>query len=304
VKRIAVTGASGFIGRHVVGAVAARGDHAIPIARPYLREHLTRTFEGVDAVVHLAGVVSAVHERDFYAANVDAARVVADAAAIAGARLVHISSLAAAGPAPPNAPRREDDRSEPITTYGLSKLAGEHAIAAVAGLRWTILRPGVVYGPGDRAIRPLFRYAKRGVLPLVGNDRAAYTFVFVADAVRAILAAVDRGADRDVIFVGHPNPVSPRRLMETVRMITASHAPIITIPRAVIRVAAEVGEWSAAISGKPAVINRRRFAELYAPGFVCTVDRMKERLGVVAETDLREGLQKSAGWYVATMADG
>jgi NAD(P)-dependent dehydrogenase (short-subunit alcohol dehydrogenase family) len=97
VKRIAVTGASGFIGRHVVEALAARGDHAIPVARPYVLEHLARTFEGIDAVVHLAGVVSAVHERDFYAANVDAARVVADAAASAGARLVHISSLAAAG---------------------------------------------------------------------------------------------------------------------------------------------------------------------------------------------------------------
>jgi len=299
VKRIAVTGASGFIGRHVVEALAARGDHAIPVARPYVPEHLARTFEGIDAVVHLAGVVSAVHERDFYAANVDAARVVADAAASAGARLVHISSLAAAGPAPPNAPRREDDPPEPITAYGLSKLEGERAIAAVAGLRWTILRPGVVYGPGDRAIRPLFRYAQRGVLPLVGNDRAAYTFVFVTDAVRAILAAVDRGADRDVIFVGHAHPVSPRQLMETIRLIAASHAPIITIPRAVIRLAAEVGEWSAAISGKPAVINRRRFAELYSPGFVCTVDRMKERLGVVAETDLREGLQKSKQWYAS-----
>lgn len=298
-KRIAVTGASGFIGRHVVQAVAARGDHAIPIARPYLQENLARTFEGVDAVVHLAGVVSAVHERDFYAANVDAARIVADAAAIAGARLVHISSLAAAGPAPPNAPRREDDPSEPITTYGFSKLEGEHAIAAVAGLRWAILRPGVVYGPEDRALRPLFRYAERGVLPLVGNDRAAYTFVFIADAVRTILAAVDRGADRDVIFVGHANPVSPRQLLETVRLIAASHAPIVTIPRAVTRVAAEVGEWSGAISGRPAVINRRRFAELYSLGFVCKVDRMKDRLGVVAETDLREGLQKAAGWYLS-----
>jgi len=299
VKRIAVTGASGFIGRHVVEAVAARGDHPIPIARPYLPENLAQAFEGADAVVHLAGVVSAVHERDFYAANVDAARIVADAAAIAGARLVHISSLAAAGPAPPSAPRREDDPSEPITAYGLSKLAGERAIAAVAGLRWTILRPGVVYGPGDRAIRPLFRYAQRGVLPLVGNERAAYTFVFIADAVRTILAAVDRGADRDVIFVGHGNPVSPRQLMETVRLIAASHAPIIAIPRLLTRVAAELGEWSGAFSGTPAVINRRRFAELYSPGFVCRVDRMKERLGVVAETGLREGLQKSEGWYVA-----
>src|SRR4029453_9712877 len=101
----------------------------------------------------------------------------------AGARLVHVSSLAAAGPAPASGPRAELDPPRPITAYGRSKLEGEHAVAGVAGLRWTILRPGVVYGPGDRAMRPLFRYAERGVLPLVGNDRAAYTFVFISYAV-------------------------------------------------------------------------------------------------------------------------
>ena len=107
--RVAVTGASGFIGTHVVASLAARGDTAIPMTRPFDPATLTSALQlqGVDVVVHLAGVVSAIRREDFFAANVGATAIVARAARDARARLVHISSLAAAGPAPAAAPRSE-----------------------------------------------------------------------------------------------------------------------------------------------------------------------------------------------------
>jgi len=98
-----VTGASGFIGGHLTDALTARGDTVIPVKRPYNADALSVTLGGADVVVHLGGIVSAVQERDFYAANVDATRVVAQACRDAGARIVHVSSLAAAGPAPASA---------------------------------------------------------------------------------------------------------------------------------------------------------------------------------------------------------
>src|SRR5207237_6875514 len=138
---------------------------------------------GADAVVHLAGVVSATRDQDYFTVNVDGTRAVARAARAADARIVHSSSRAAAGPASPAAPRSEDDPPAPMTAYGRSKLEGERALRAVPGLTWTILRPGVVYGSGDRALLPLFALAARGVLPLIGQARAAYTFVHVDDLV-------------------------------------------------------------------------------------------------------------------------
>ena len=72
-----------------------------------------------------------------------------------------------------------------------------------------ILRPGVVYGPGDRAVFPLFKRRQRGVFPLVGRTDAAYTFIYVDDVVRAMVAALEGTAAADV-FVGHPQPVTPR----------------------------------------------------------------------------------------------
>jgi dihydroflavonol-4-reductase len=299
--RIAITGATGFIGTHLAASVATRGDAAIPIKRPFDPATLTSTLhlERVDVVVHLAGVVSAVRREAFFTANVDATRVVAHATRDAGARLVHISSLAAAGPAPASRPRSEDDEPQPITAYGESKLQGEQVVRGVDGLRWTILRPGVVYGPADRAMLPLFRYAQRGVLPLVGDADAAYTFVYIDDAVRAILAAVDCDRTGDVMFLGHPRPVTPRDLLSAIKRVTGSPARLIAVPRPLVRLAALFGDVAGRLSGTPATINSRRYAELYSPGFVCRVERLRDRLGVIAAVDVPEGLARTMAWYVA-----
>jgi nucleoside-diphosphate-sugar epimerase len=296
-RRVAVTGASGFIGRHVIEHLAARGTDIVAVRRPFDSQTVRHALRGADALVHLAGVVSAVHERDYFSANVDGTRVVAEAARAAGIPLIHISSLAAAGPASPRAPRSEDDAPAPINAYGRSKLAGERMIAALDGLRWTILRPGVVYGPRDRALLPVFRLAERGILPLVGRTDAAYTFIHVTDLVRVITAAVDSPAERDILFAGHPDPVTTRDLLEGVRATSNRRGRIVRIPLAITRLAAFGGDVAGVVFGKRALINSRRYAELASEGFVCRVDRLRDRLGIVAEIGLKEGLADASRWY-------
>ena len=296
-RRIAVTGASGFIGRHLVAHLAAGGDQVVPVRRPFEPSTLLETLQGADAVVHLAGVVSALREQDYFVANVDGTRAVAAAARTAGIPLIHISSLAAAGPASPRAPRSEDEANAPINAYGRSKLDGEREVAALDGLRWTILRPGVVYGPGDRALLPVFRLAARGLLPLVGRADAAYTFIHIADLLRVITAAVDTPAAGDILFAGHPQPVTTRALLEGVRDAAGVRAAIVPIPLGVTRLAAFAGDAAGALLGRRTVINSRRYAELASEGFVCRVDRLRDRLGVVARMDLRDGLADACAWY-------
>jgi nucleoside-diphosphate-sugar epimerase len=295
--KVAVTGATGFIGRHLVEHLAARGDAVVPIGRPLERAIVARALGGADAVVHLAGIVSTLDESQFFAVNVDATREVAEAAASTGTRLVYVSSLAAAGPAPPDAPRTEDDAPAPITAYGRSKLEGERVIERTAGLRWLTLRPGVVYGPRDRALLPFFAMAKFGVLPLVGRPTAGYTFIHVRDLVRAIGAAVDSGLTGEPIFTGHPTPVLPRALLHAVRAAVGGRAAIVFVPPALLRAAALAGDLAGKAMGRPLPINGRRYVELMAEGFVCRVDRLRDRLGIVAEIGLEEGLQETARWY-------
>jgi dihydroflavonol-4-reductase len=313
-RRVAVTGATGFIGRHLTARITANGEIVRAVVRPSsvaraigsgvtvvgspLEQHaLVEAFRDVDVVIHLAGVVSALSDREYAATNVEGTREVARAACTVGARLVHVSSLAAAGPAPASAPRREDDPVAPVTAYGRSKLEAERVVAGVDGLRWTILRPAAVYGPGDRAMLPLFRFARRGMLPLVGRTTAAYTFVHVDDVVRAIAAAVEHDASGETMFVGHPEAVTAREILEAVRTAVGRRAVIVRVPWALTRMAAVAGELAGGLRGRPLSLNSSRYTELSAEGFVCNVDRLRDRLGIVAQIGLREGLAATAAWY-------
>jgi nucleoside-diphosphate-sugar epimerase len=313
IRRVAITGATGFIGRHLTAHLVSRGTAVRAIQRPESRQDapdeatvvraaldaraLGPAFADVDAVVHLAGVVSSTRERDFDEVNVEGTRAVARAAAAANVPVIHVSSLAAAGPAPPSAPRGEGDAPRPVTAYGRSKLEGERVLAAEAGLRWTILRPGVVYGPGDRAMLPLFTFARRGILPLVGHATAAYTFVYVDDIVRAIVAALDQPQRQDTMFVGHPQPVATRALLGLIKSLLGSGALILPIPMILTKAAALAGDLAGALAGRPMTINSARYTELASEGFVCRVDRLREELGIVAEVDLRTGLARTAEAY-------
>jgi nucleoside-diphosphate-sugar epimerase len=312
-QRVAVTGATGFIGRHLTAELVARGVDVRAIVRPRSpnpappgatlvqapleTSALTEAFAGLDAVVHLAGVVSTVHEREYVEVNGGGTAAVGTAARTAGARLIYVSSLAAAGSAPPAAPRREEDPSQPLTPYGRSKLEGERHLAALEGLEYTILRPSVVYGPGDRAMLPLFRFARRGLLPLVGRRDAAYTFIYVHDVIRAIEAALAGPALQDSVFVGHPQPVTARELLTGIQTALGVSATTIPIPGVVTGLAAMAGEAAGKLFGRPMLLNRWRNAELSAEGFVCNVDRLRDRLGIVAQVDLQQGLNKTANWY-------
>ncbi len=313
IRSVAITGATGFIGRHVAAHLVARGvavtsivrpnsPHTAPagttaITAPLTATALREAFCGADAVVHLAGVVAAVDARTYMTVNAEGTRAVALAARDVGARLVHVSSLAAAGPAPVSAPHRESDPPRPLTPYGLSKLESERIVNATEGLRSIILRPGVVYGPADRAVFPLFQAAARGVVPLVGRPDAAYTFIYVDDVVRAVLAAVDKVDVSGAVFVGHPQPVTAHQVLDAIQAGVGRQARVIAVPMVLTHVLALLCEAAARITRKPLLLNRSRYAELAADGFVCRVDRLRDELDAAPAVDLREGIAKTAVWY-------
>jgi nucleoside-diphosphate-sugar epimerase len=112
-----------------------------------------------------------------------------------------------------------------------------------------------------------------------------------------ITAAVDRSAAGDTMFVGHPNPVTTRDLLEGVRAASGGRGTIVRIPLVVTRLAALGGDAVGALFGTRTVINSRRYAELASEGFVCRVERLRDRLGVSAQIDLRAGLADAYAWY-------
>ncbi len=190
---LAVTGATGFVGKRLVEAARARGDLVRALTRraqpprdgvTWVRgaldwpAALAALVEGADGVIHVAGVVNAPDRAAFAAGNVAGTQAMADAARAAGvARFVHVSSLAAREPA--------------LSDYGWSKHGAEEAARGAPA--WTIVRPPAVYGPGDLEIRDLFRAARLGVVPL--PPRGRMSAIHVDDLAALLLALAHAPAD-------------------------------------------------------------------------------------------------------------
>src|ERR1017187_264276 len=169
---ILVTGGTGFIGTHLLEMLAARGENVRALVRirtprgSRVRRELPAGVEtvygdlesgaglaealgGADVLIHLAGVTKALRPRDYYDGNVRATEQLVHAMTGQGMRLVHVSSLAAMGPARPGAPLVEDAEPHPLTHYGKSKLLAERVVRDLAPDA-VIVRPPVVYGPRGR----------------------------------------------------------------------------------------------------------------------------------------------------------
>lgn len=188
---VAVTGATGFLGRHLVRVLTAQGWTVRVLARrdvvgedwaglePQVvigglgdLSALTRLCAGANVVIHVAGLIKARSRAEFDSVNVAGSRAVAEAAAAAGSRMVMVSSLAAREPA--------------LSDYAASKRAGEEAARSVIGETLTIVRPPAIYGPGDMETLELFKVAQVSPWLPVLDPRARLALVHVEDAARQI----------------------------------------------------------------------------------------------------------------------
>ena len=212
--KVLVTGASGFLGGHVAELLARRGDTVRALVRSTSnRRHLERlpnlefyegavedvdrvreAVDGVDAVVHAAGLVKARSTDEFFAINVGGTSNLIQAARSHGhtaRRFVFVSTLVACGPSLDGLPIPGDQES-PDNAYGRSKLAAEKVVLSARNdLHVVILRPGAIYGPRDGEIFEVFKSIQRGLLPLVADGLAKGSWVYATDCAEACLRAID-----------------------------------------------------------------------------------------------------------------
>jgi len=315
--RAAVTGATGFVGSHLVEALVARGDAVSVLARDRRRVEaasdlgcrvvvgdladavaLDTVVAGVDVVFHVAGVVAARSKAEFFAVNEAGTARVARAACAAGvARLVFVSSLAVTGPSVPGRALREDEGPGPVTTYGRSKAAGEAAVRA-SGAPFTIVRPPAVYGRRDRAFLALFRFARRGVVPLLGDGAHELCLVHADDLARALVAAATSPRTRGRTYhAAHLVPVTQRGLARAVGRAMGRTVRLVTLPPLLVRgVLAATGAVVRA-SGRAPLLDADKAHEILAPAWTCSSDALREDVGWQATVSLDEGLADTARSY-------
>jgi len=318
--KILVTGATGFIGSHVVEALLRCGESVRCLVRSPDRpgwlegldietvvgdctqpRTLTGALQGVDRVIHIAGATFSPSRSAFFRANAEGTRNLVDACLAAGGidSFVLISSQAAAGPGSRRHPVRETDPPRPLTAYGESKLAAERYCQSVADrLPVRILRPAAVYGPRDRAFLPVFRLAKRGILLELGFGKRELSLCFVEDLARAIVGVTDSQLDSgSVYFMADSEPYA----WDSVQKRLCAHWGVtghhIIIPGIVLKTAGVVGQAYAMLTGGTIAINRARAAELLEKHWVCDSTAARRDLEFPPGSNLENGLCNTVRWY-------
>jgi uncharacterized protein YbjT (DUF2867 family) len=242
---VVVFGGSGFIGTHVVRALAKRGVRVrVAMRRPHLGhtlrvlgdvgqvqlvqanvrfpDSIDAALEGADAVVNLVAVLNEHGTQRFNTLHVEGAREIAEAAARRGIHVVHFSALGAA----PTGAR-----------YARSKYAGERAVLEAAPSA-TILRPSIVFGPGDHFFSRFGEMARNpwlhgmlGTIPLLGGGKTKFQPVFVGDVADAVCAALEREDARGRVYeLGGPGIYAFKELMQFVTRETQRKTPLLPLP--------------------------------------------------------------------------
>ena len=256
---VLVTGSDGFIGRHLVPYLAGEGHKVIAASRsaftkggnitaaqlpdlsqPFDWEPLLRQ---CDAVVHLAGIAHTFADDDLYdRINHQATAALARAAKACGVHLVFISSIAAQSGSFSDEELTEDDAPSPINAYGRSKLAAEQAIRASEG-SFTILRPVVIYGEGEKGNLATIRKIARLPLPLpFGGLKARRSVLSVQNLNSAITTALtDPRARGDTFIVADPVPITVADLIARYRAGFGQPPRLFPIPQGLLEFGLKTG---------------------------------------------------------------
>lgn len=235
---VLVTGATGFVGRHIVEQLAAEGHQVTSLSRTasgsgQVRGDVTsgaglaEAIQGMDAVIHLVGIIREQGGRTFTDVHVQGTRSVLNAMNKAGvSRLIHMSALGAA--------------TEAASTYHQTKAQAEQLVEQ-SGLDWTILRPSLIFGIGDEFFGNVLRDLVRlpPVIPVVGTGAYPFRPVAIEDVSTAFSRALElpETSGRSLDLVG-PREYTLRELLELVRSELGSRKPFLNVPLPLMRLAA------------------------------------------------------------------
>lgn len=323
--RVLITGATGFIGGHLTRHLLELGrdvrclvrsqsvnriklpDGAEPVEGSLGdRRSLARALQGCEEVYHLAGATKALRGRDFWETNVRGTGhlVAACARQTSPPRLLYLSSLAAMGPSPADRPLREQDRPQPVSRYGESKLASEQVLRRYSNdVPMTVLRPGIVLGEGDRDGFPLFAGVwKARTILVAGPSHQRYSVVHARDLVEGIGLAIRRGetltahGSQGIYLVSGEGSWTFADLGNEIGKVlqrTPVHA--LPIPERMVQVLAAGCEMVARVRRKTFILGWDKAREATAGSWVASDSKLRA-IGFQPAPLFRR-LQQTAAWY-------
>lgn len=320
---VLVTGASGFLGSHIVEQLSRSGRRVRALVRKSSNTKFLQSLEnvelaygavddqdsvfgaveGVDAIVHAAGLVKARGPAEFHSINTEGTQNLLTAALRHKdqiRRFVLVSSQAAGGPSDAQGnPVHVGRETAPVTHYGRSKLAAEQAARALKDeLGVTILRPPAIYGPRDREILIFFKSVDKGVLPLTNPLSAKYSMIYGPDCASACIQAIDVDVPSgSVFYLDDGAPVTFAEMIRAVEEALGKRAWMrLPLPRPVVRTAALFSEFYGSWSGQAVMLTRDKCNELFNQ-WVCDGKAACEQLAWQPKVQFFEGVKLTADWY-------
>ena len=304
---VALTGGTGFIGQHLVSALIRQGWHVKALTRQSgaFAEKcnllpVTGTLEdqsalhdlvtGVTAVIHVGGLIAARNLREFESANVFGTENLIRAAADQPRppRVIYISTMAA--------------REPHLSHYAATKREGENRLRSLGeALHWQIMRPPVVYGPGDKQTLKLFRQFKSGFALELGSG-GRFSMIYVDDLISAILYLLQNFDRNSAVFElddGHDNGYSWSEIVTEASRKLNRRVRNITVPTAVQHLIAASGSAVSAVTQKPPILSRGKINEFAHPNWVATTNLLNDVGDWQPNINLQDGISRTIDWYVS-----
>jgi nucleoside-diphosphate-sugar epimerase len=308
VPLILVTGATGFLGSHIAEVLVQHGFTVRCTVRSSSStkwlEHLSiekvnvnfsdeislqKVCDGVDVVVHNAGITRAKNDAEFFEVNTHTTERLAKAAIKAKvSRFIFISSLEARGP---------DGFSKAISAYGKSKLEAERLLTNLQNdIEIILLRPAGVYGPRDTDLLTLFQLANYGFLTVPATNGRLQP-VHGRDVAEAVLASIQNKAQIGPFEIAEANIYSWQDMASLLETAMNKKLRVVKIPKEVFLGAGYASETVSKLLHQAPKLDRRRAKSLAYYTYTCNTRPFKEAFGWQAMISLQKGLKETAEWY-------
>jgi nucleoside-diphosphate-sugar epimerase len=306
-KKVLITGASGFVGYHLIAHAVGLGYKVVAAVRPSSAVNHLDAFDitythlnysdvdalrknivdnGYDFIIHASGTTKAKTLKDYNLVNAEYSRNLALAAVGTQVKkFVFVSSISATQP------------GMPVTSYGASKLQAEVYLKEIDGLPLMVIRPTAVYGPREKDIFILFSSINKGLEPYIGRFEQQLSFVYVKDLAAVILQALASTLTHQSYNISDGHGYDRYALADYSKALLSKKTFKFHIPLPIIRFLASMLDVLYARSKATPALNKEKLAELTAVNWVCDIDKAQMELGYKPQYNLKDGLTETMKWY-------
>ncbi len=323
-KKILITGASGFIGGFLVEEALNREYEVYAGVRStsnrqYLSDKRIKFFETelsdkevlkqkireigrFDYVVHNAGLTKTCNNEDFdtvnflYTKNLTEALIETENIPD---KFIYVSSLEAFGSGNEETmqPIKLSDKPNPKTFYGKSKLKTEKYLNSLNNFQNIIIRPTGVYGPRDMGYYLAYKSIKRGIETYIGSKKQVISFIYVKDLARLIFDAAQSEISNKAYFISDLRKYTTEEFNQIVKKEMNKKALQIVFPKAIVKILSSVIGNISCLFGKPATLNSDKYKIISAGNWYCDSSEIVKDFGFKPEYELEKGIKETIAWF-------